>query len=122
MRAGALDQAEATLDGALASAGAARLFLSEVLRLRADLLARQDAGPAAVEAGYREALETARQLGLRFSELVAATRLGRLLLAQGRADEARELVAPLHQAFTEGFDVPALVEARALLGELGAGV
>ena len=34
--------------------------------------------------------------------------------------EARELLAPVYAAFTEGFAFPDLVEARALLEELGA--
>ena len=118
IRAGALVEAEATLDEALASSPGSLLFEGDLLRLRADLLARQGAGPAAVEAAYREAVETSRRLGQRFAELSAATGLGRLLVAQGRAAEARELVAPLHGWFTEGFDVPALVEARAPLDEL----
>jgi predicted ATPase len=64
-------------------------------------------------------METARRMDLRFAELSAATRLGRLLLARGRRAEARKLVAPLYESFTEGFDVPTLVEARALLDDLG---
>jgi hypothetical protein len=34
--------------------------------------------------------------------------------------EARGLLAPVYAAFTEGFTFPDLVEARALLDELGA--
>jgi tetratricopeptide (TPR) repeat protein len=119
MGAGALDEAEATLEEALASAPGSLPSRTDVLRVRADLLARQGAEPAAVEAAYREAMETARRMDLRFAELSAATRLGRLLLARGRRAEARKLVAPLYESFTEGFDVPTLVEARALLDDLG---
>ena len=36
----------------------------------------------------------------------------------GRAVDARELLAPLYGRFTEGFDTPDLVEAKALLAEL----
>jgi hypothetical protein len=37
---------------------------------------------------------------------------------QGRPTEARELLAPVYDWFTEGFDAPDLREAKALLGEL----
>ena len=37
----------------------------------------------------------------------------------GRIAEARELLAPVYAAFTEGFAFPDLVEARARLEDLG---
>jgi predicted ATPase len=37
---------------------------------------------------------------------------------QGRPDEARELLEPIFGWFTEGFDLPDLTEAKALLDEL----
>jgi hypothetical protein len=47
----------------------------------------------------------------------------RCLVALGRNGrtraEARSLLAPVYQSFTEGFGFPDLVEARALLEELG---
>jgi predicted ATPase len=45
--------------------------------------------------------------------------LARQWQAQGRRDEARELLAGTYGWFTEGFDTVDLVEARALLAELG---
>jgi predicted ATPase len=39
---------------------------------------------------------------------------------QGKRDEARDLLAPVYGWFTEGFDTPVLMEAKALLGELHA--
>ena len=44
--------------------------------------------------------------------------LARLWRDQGRQDEARELLAPIFGWFTEGFDMPDLIEAKALLEEL----
>jgi hypothetical protein len=40
------------------------------------------------------------------------------LIAQGKRDAARELLAPTYGWFTEGFDTPVLKEAKALLDEL----
>jgi len=37
---------------------------------------------------------------------------------QGKRDEARELLAPVHGWFTEGFDTRDLKEAKKLLDEL----
>ena len=41
--------------------------------------------------------------------------LARLLLDQGRLDEAREVFAPVYGWFTEGFDTPDLKDAKGLL-------
>ena len=48
----------------------------------------------------------------------AATSLARLWREQGRREEARELLAPLYDWFTEGFDTADLKAAKALLDEL----
>jgi predicted ATPase len=52
-------------------------------------------------------------------ELRAAMSLAHLWQQQGKRDEARELLAPVYDWFTEGFDTADLQEARALLDELG---
>jgi len=44
--------------------------------------------------------------------------LARLWRDQGKRTEARDLLAPIHGWFTEGFDTPVLQEAKALLDEL----
>jgi predicted ATPase len=51
-------------------------------------------------------------------ELRATTSLARLRRDQGRCAEARELLAPIHEWFTEGFNTPDLKETKALLDEL----
>jgi hypothetical protein len=56
---------------------------------------------------------------VRWWELRAARDLARLRRDQGRIAEAHGLLAPVYAAFTEGFAFPDLVEARALLEELG---
>jgi predicted ATPase len=52
-------------------------------------------------------------------ELRATTSLARLLAGHGRRDDARARLAPLYAWFTEGFDAPDLVDAKALLEQLG---
>ncbi len=51
-------------------------------------------------------------------ELRAATSLARLWQQQGKKCEARDLLAPVYDWFTEGFDTADLKDARALVEEL----
>jgi predicted ATPase len=94
---------------------------AELLRLRAEILLDQDAAGRLEEAKYllRRALEIARAQEAKWFELRAATSLARLLRDQGRRDEARALLAPVYDWFTEGFDTQDLKDAKALLAELG---
>ena len=69
--------------------------------------------------GYFErALSVARSQQAKSWELRAATSLARLWRDQRKRKEARELLAPVHGWFTEGFDTRDLKEAKALLDEL----
>jgi class 3 adenylate cyclase/predicted ATPase len=93
---------------------------AEIHRLRGRLLlaTAEPTAPASAEACYRRALEVARRQGARSLELRAAVSLSRLWQAADRHDEARELLAPIYERFTEGLDHPELREAAALLDEL----
>ena len=51
-------------------------------------------------------------------ELRAATSLARLWQSQGKTREANDLLAPVYDWFTEGFDTTDLKDAKALLEEL----
>ena len=51
-------------------------------------------------------------------ELRDARDLARHWRDKGRSEEARELLAPVYDWFTEGFDTVDLKEAKALLDEL----
>ena len=51
-------------------------------------------------------------------ELRAATNLARLWRDQGRHTDAHDLLAPVYDWFTEGFDTHELKDARALLDAL----
>jgi predicted ATPase/class 3 adenylate cyclase len=100
-----------------------RYWEAEIHRLRGQLLlaASDPAAPAVVRSAeecYRRALEVARRQGTRSLELRAAVSLSRLWQAAGRHDEARELLAPIYEWFTEGLDHHELREAAALLDEL----
>jgi predicted ATPase len=96
-----------------------RWFEAEVYRCRAELLlADGAAAPDRAEACLLRALEVARAHGARSLELRAATSLARLLHDLERPAEARETLSPVFDWFSEGFDLPDLKRARALLEEL----
>jgi hypothetical protein len=67
------------------------------------------------ESQYRRAIEVAGHQGGMLHSLRAATALARLCQSQGRADEADVVLRPIYERFTEGFDWPDLVHARAAL-------
>jgi predicted ATPase len=52
----------------------------------------------------------------------ATVSLARRWRGQGRRTEARDLLAPVYEWFTEGFDALDLKEAKALLEEVGSQV
>jgi predicted ATPase len=119
--AGKIEEGLAALDDALAQAAVSgeRGWDAEIHRLRGELTARLPyPDPAKAEDSFRTALAIAREQGTRGYELRAATSLARLWADQGRLADARDLLAPLYDSFTEGFDTPDLKEAKALLDEL----
>src|SRR5262249_14355534 len=76
----------------------------EIHRVKGELLWHDAATAQDAEASLRLALEVARRQQARSLELRAALSLGRLWGGRGRAREARELVAGVYGAFTEGFE------------------
>ena len=72
----------------------------------------------AAERHFAGAVEIARRQSAKLFELRAAVSLARLWSEQGKRAEARELLAPTYEWFTEGFNLRDLKEAKALLDEL----
>jgi adenylate cyclase len=92
---------------------------AELHRLKGVLLLRMKEGePSQGETWLLRALEIARRQESRSMELRIATDLARLWQSQGKAGEARDLLAPIRGWFTEGFDTPNLKDAKALLEAL----
>jgi tetratricopeptide (TPR) repeat protein len=119
---GRIEEALQQVEGALALARAAdeNFYLAELHRLKGEILLGLG-GPGAdqAEALFREAIENARRQEARLFEIRAATSLVRLWQRQGKRTEAGALLAPIYGWFTEGFDTRELIEAQALLDELG---
>jgi hypothetical protein len=57
-------------------------------------------------------------MGAKMFELDAIKGLARLLASRGRRDEAYAMLAEIYNWFTEGFELPDLKDAKALLDEL----
>jgi class 3 adenylate cyclase/predicted ATPase/energy-coupling factor transporter ATP-binding protein EcfA2 len=96
-----------------------RLYESELYRLKGELLLQQaSANSTEAETCFQQALSTARSQQAKSFELRAATSLARLWQQQGKRQEAHDLLAPVYQWFTEGFDTADLQEAKALLENL----
>jgi predicted ATPase len=72
------------------------------------------------EAYFERALAVSRQQQAKSWELRAAMSMARLWRDQGKVQQARELLAPVYEWFTEGFDTHDLKEAKALLEELAS--
>jgi predicted ATPase len=72
------------------------------------------------EKNYGASLDWAREQKAKSWELRTSTSLARLWRQQGKRKEAHDLLAPVYNWFTEGFDTKDLKEAKALLDELSA--
>jgi ATP/maltotriose-dependent transcriptional regulator MalT len=92
----------------------ARYFESEVHRV-AGMLALGQNAPDRAEARFRQAMAVARAQSARFWELRVALSYAVVLRAQGRARDARDLLAPILAAIGEGGDLPDLRDAADLL-------
>ncbi|UCH48900.1 MAG: AAA family ATPase [Betaproteobacteria bacterium] len=67
---------------------------------------------------FKKATDVARSQHAKSWELRASTSLARLWKQQGMPREAHDLLEPVYNWFTEGFDTKDLKEAKALLDEL----
>jgi predicted ATPase len=98
-----------------------RVWEAEVNRIAGQIALKSPEPDAAkAEAYFERALAVARQQQAKSWELRAAMSMARLRRDQGKRDEARELLAPVYDWFTEGHDTLDLQEAKALLGELAS--
>lgn len=123
-RAGHAGQALGAVDAGLGLAQATRQtqWDAELHRMKGELVLQDRADEEEAEALFHRALEIAQSQRAKSLELRAALSLGRLWNEQGLPERSRELLAPIYAWFTEGFDSPDLVEARALLGDTDSGV
>jgi predicted ATPase len=94
---------------------------SELYRIAGDLaLMSWKPDAAQAQAHFNRALTVARDQKAKSWELRAATRLAQLWRDQGERQQANDLLAPIYEWFTEGFETPDLKVARQLLADLAA--
>jgi predicted ATPase/DNA-binding winged helix-turn-helix (wHTH) protein len=118
-RAGQIADGLAAIEEAIVSSERSeeRWATAELLRIKGELFLLQGApgAAAAAESHFTQALDWARRQGALSWELRCATSLAQLWRNQARSNEARELLAPVYDRFTEGFDTADLKAAKALL-------
>ncbi len=95
-----------------------RLCYAEILRLRGWMLSLKGDLEGA-ERNFLASLDWARRQQAKSWELRTSISLARLWQSQGKRQDAYALLAPVYGWFTEGFDTKDLLEAKALLAELG---
>ena len=94
-----------------------RWMIAEMFRIKGELLLLQG-GPtaaAAAEDHFRQALDWAARQGALSLELRSAMSLAGLLCDQGRSADAKSLLQPVYNRFTEGFNTADLKNAKLLL-------
>ena len=123
-RAGHIAEGLAAIEEAISRAERTeeRHTMAELMRVKGELLLSQGApgAAAAAEDHFRQALDWARRQGALSWELRAATSLARLLRDRDCIDEARDLLAPIYDRFTEGFGTADLQAGKKLLDELNS--
>ena len=91
----------------------------EVHRLKGELLLMQGGAEYEAESCLKRAIQLAQGQKGKALELRATMSLCRLWQQQGRCEEARVALREIYDWFTEGFDLPDLIDAKELLDELG---
>ena len=94
---------------------------AEVNRVAGELaLLSPESDAQKAEAYFERALAVARGQQAKSWELRAAMSMARLWRDQGKRQQARDLIAPVYDWFTEGFDTLDLKGAKALLDALSS--
>jgi predicted ATPase len=114
VRDGAIDDALSTLEDALQANPEDLVFQPNILTRRGELRLKLGQSDLA-EADFRQAIDLAQKMSAKALELRAASAFARMLRARGDCVGARDLLAPVYNWFTEGFDTADLKDAKALL-------
>jgi predicted ATPase/DNA-binding winged helix-turn-helix (wHTH) protein len=119
---GRLDDALAAIDRAIGDSTEHEGYwcLPELFRIRAELVLRRPTAIArhAAETDLRKSIELAHSQGARSWQLRAATTLAKIWYAEDRRSEARDLLLPICDWFTEGFATQDFKAAKAVMAKL----
>ena len=121
LRYGDHTQAINCLDRALSmvEANSERNWEAEIQRVKGTVL--MDMGPMEVaesERCFDVALDVATRQNAKSWQLRTATSLARIWQSQAKTKDAHDILFPIHDWFTEGFETKDLSDAKALLEEL----
>jgi tetratricopeptide (TPR) repeat protein len=119
LRAGTIGDALQTVEHALNFNPDELVYRPETLRIRGEVHRRLGDLQFA-EVDFRDSIAMGRGMGAKAWELRATMSLARLLMNQGRRDEAVSMLAEIYNRFSEGFDTADLRDAKALLDKLSA--
>jgi predicted ATPase len=98
-----------------------RWWAAELYRVEGELMLGQPApDEQQAEACFHRSLSIARHQQAKSLELRTTTSLARLWQSQGKRQEAVDLLAPVYDWFTEGFDTTDLQDAKGLLEALAS--
>ena len=123
-RTGRPDEALGALDDAMTVASEGESgdvwYVPELLRIKGEVLLLQaaDQSVQAAEACFIKAGEMAREQDALFWELRIALSVARLRVTQGRDGEAKQILAPVYERFTGGYETADLRAARIMLGPI----
>jgi class 3 adenylate cyclase/predicted ATPase len=115
---GQLDEAWRCIGEAMAAVETTKeqWYEAEINRIKGEIaLKLPQLGSSQAGAYFERALSIARTQQAKSWELRAAMSMARLWRDQGKRNEARDLLIPVYNWFTEGFDTLDLKEAKALL-------
>ena len=124
---GRLDEAHDAVCKAIEAAGGRedgeQWYVPELLRIKGEVLLRQTSNQAVQAAAdcFAQAAEIAREQGALFWELRAALSAARLRVKQKNRAGAAQVLQPVYDRFTEGFDTADLKAAKALFKILPEG-
>jgi predicted ATPase len=95
-----------------------RWCIAELLRIKGAIVLTGQQDVVVAEECFHASLDWARRQNALAWELRTATSLAKLRNDQGRTTDAIELLAPIYNRFTEGFETADLRTAKSLLSDL----
>ena len=118
-----IDESLRSLDDAMVTANSTseHWITAELYRLKGEILLQTGGGSnvtAVAESWFRKSLAFSRERSAKSWELRAATSLARLWRNSDKSAQARALLEPVYEWFTEGHDNADLEDAQVLLEEM----
>ncbi|MGO9602139.1 MAG: adenylate/guanylate cyclase domain-containing protein [Candidatus Binataceae bacterium] len=121
---GDAEGAIATVEDGLQASQSLKVFVPELLRVRAEarlkMAAQAGENLTLAKADLKEAIALSQAMGAKLFELFAATTLARIYKERGEKRAARDLLAPVYASFAEGLETPAVRAVKAFLDELSS--